>query len=340
MSRLPKISIVVITLNNERSIAKCAQSIKSQNYPKELIELLNIDGDSTDETGKILKSYGFKIVASPIKRNAEAQRAIGLKFAKNNLIVSLDADNYLPAKDWLKRMIKPFLDHHDIIHAGTLHYKYLKNESLFNRYCSLFGVLDPIVYYIGKPDRLPQNIEKWTSGNVIKETKDYYIVEFAKETLPTVGCNGVVYRKDILVKHAKSDPSNFLHIDIFADLIEKRFNKFAVVKNDVIHDTAVNLPMLMKKRINFLFNYYLQSHVKRRYLIYNPKRTEDNIKLLLFIIYTVTFVKPVIDSIRGYRAVRDNAWFLHPIICWIYLLSYATAILKSRFSRLPIYEKK
>src|SRR3989338_3080620 len=138
MSILPKISIVVITLNNQRSIEKCARSIRSQNYPKELIEYLNIDGGSTDETMKMLKSYGFKIIKSPIRSNAEAQRAIGLKLARNNLIVSLDADNYLPAKDWLKRMVKPFLDDQEIIHTGTLHYKYLENESLFNRYCSLF----------------------------------------------------------------------------------------------------------------------------------------------------------------------------------------------------------
>ena len=332
---LPKISIVVITLNNQRSIAKCAQSICSQNYPKGLIEFLNIDGGSTDETGEILKSFGFKIIKSPIKRNAEAQRAIGLKLARNNLIVSLDADNYLPNRDWLRQMVKPFSDDQEIIHAGTLHYKYLKNESLFNRYCSLFGVLDPIVYYIGRPDRLPQNKRKWTSGKILKETKDYYLVEFTKNSLPTVGCNGVVYRKDLLMKHAKSDPSNFLHIDIFADLVEKGFKRFAVVKNDVIHDTAVSLPMLMKKRISFLFNYYLESKVKRRYLIYNPKRNEDNLKLMLFIIYTVTLVKPVIDSIRGYRSVHDYAWFLHPLICWIYLLSYGAAIIKRGVSRIP-----
>lgn len=340
MSVLPKISIVVITLNNGRSIKECAQSIQAQDYPRELIEYINIDGGSTDETGKILKKYGFNIVSSPIKRNAEAQRAIGLKIAKNNLIVSLDADNYLPRKDWLRQMVKPFLDDPKTIHAGTLHYTYREKDVLLNRYCSLFGVLDPIVYYIGRPDRLAQNRRKWTSGNVLKETKEYYVVEFTKETLPTVGCNGVIYRRDIILNHAKSDPSNFMHIDVFADLMEKGFNRFAVVKNDVIHDTAVNLPMLMKKRMNFLSNYYLQSHGKRRYLIYNSKKIGDTIKLLLFIIYTVTWMKPVIDSIRGYRAVRDTAWFLHPIICWIYLLSYASAIVKMRFFALPLYEKK
>lgn len=249
----------------------------------------------------------------------------------------LYADNNLSDKNWLKKKVQPFLDDPKVVHAGTLHYKYLE-DSLFNRYCSLFGVLDPIVYYIGRPDRLPQNIRSWKLGRIIKETRDYWLVKFTKDTLPTVGCNRVVYRKDLLLKHAKSTPSDFLHIDIFADLVANGFNRFAVVKTDVIHDTAVNLTMLMKKRINFLYSYYLQSKIKRRYLIYNPGKMIDNIKLLLFVIYTVTFIKPFIDSLKGFRKIRDIAWFLHPFICWIYLVSYSTALIKK--SLIPIYEKK
>ena len=332
MNTLPKISIVIITLNNERSIEECVRNIISQDYPKELIEYLNIDGGSTDSTQSIMKRYGFKVVDSYIKKNAEAQRAIGLKLASNNLIVSLDADNYLPDKTWLRKMVQPFMEDAKIIHAGTLHYTYRKNDSLYNRYCSLFGVADPVVYYVGKPDRLPQNIKKWTSGNIIRETNDYYVVEFTKNTLPTVGCNGVIYKRDVLLKYAKTKPSEFLHIDIFTDLLEKGFNRFAIVKNDVIHDTATNLLFLVKKRISFLSDYYLNKNIKRRYLIYNPKNIRDTFKLLLFFVYTITFLKPLIDSTRGYFSIRDRAWFIHPIVCWAYLYSYGAATIK-RFVR-------
>src|SRR3989338_4344958 len=118
INNLPGITIVIITLNNGRSIEKCVKSIKSQDYPRRLIEYLNIDGGSTDKTPAILKRYGFTIISSHIKKNAEAQRAIGLKSAKNNLIVSLDADNYLTDKNWLKKMIKPFLNDSKVVHAG------------------------------------------------------------------------------------------------------------------------------------------------------------------------------------------------------------------------------
>lgn len=50
MYKLPKISIVVVTLNNQRTLEECVKRIKEQDYPRELIEYLNIDGGSTDNT--------------------------------------------------------------------------------------------------------------------------------------------------------------------------------------------------------------------------------------------------------------------------------------------------
>ncbi len=330
MKNLPKISIVIITLNNERTLSECLRKVIEQDYPKRLIDYVGIDGGSTDSTKDIFKKYHFRIINSPIKKNAEAQRAIGLREAKHNLIVSLDADNYLPKNNWLREMIEPFLADDKIVHAYTMHYTYRPNDNFSNRYFALFGINDPIVYYIGKPDRLSWIEEKWSLGNIIKETKNYYVVEFNQETLPTVGCNGVVYKKDLLLRHAKSSPQEFLHIDIFADLVEKGYNRFAITKNDIVHDTAANLSMLIKKRTAFLLNYYFDQKriIARRYFVYNPRKIKDNVRLVLFIIYTITLIKPLWDSLRGFIKKRDLAWFLHPLVCWIFFYAYSVATIK------------
>ena len=326
---LPTITIVIITLNNARTIKTCMESIAMQDYPKNLIQYLNIDGGSTDKTREVIKSYGFETILSPIKKNAEAQRAIGLAKAKNELIVSLDADNYLPYKSWLKKMINPFMDDSKIVHAGTLHYSYRKNDKLFNRYCALFGNLDPVVFYIGHPDRKPRYATRWTGGKILKESNNYTVVDFNKENLPTVGCNGVVYRRDILKKFAKSNPKDFMHIDVFVDLLNKGFTRFAIVNLEVIHDTAVTMRSLIQKRLHFLTSYYLNQSNKRRYLIYNPQSPKDNLKLFLFVVYTLTVIKPLADSFYGYFKIRDFAWFLHPMMCWIYLLAYGFSSAKN-----------
>ena len=331
MKTLPKLTVMIVTLNNERSLTRCLQTVTTQDYPKANIEYLLIDGGSIDKTKQIAKTFGFRVFDSPISRDAEAQRGVGLKLAKNNLIVSLDADNYLPHKNWLRRMVQPFIDDPDVVHAHTLHYTYISKAEPFNRYCALFGMADPIVYYVGLPDRVVQYQKNWKLGANIKETSDYWLVDFTMESLPTVGCNGVLFRRDVLLQNAQSDPEHFLHIDVFADVVRAGYSRFAVVKTDVIHDTAIGLRFLLKKRIAFLSSYYLKRSVKRRYLIYDPKRGGDRLKLALYVLYTVTLVKPLLDGFRGFLEIPDPAWFLHPIVCWIYLYAYGMASAKKAF---------
>jgi len=327
---LPGITVIIVTLNNQRSLNECLQRIKDQDYPKDKIEYLAVDGGSTDQTVALFKKFNFRVITSPIPKNAEAQRAVGLKAASHNLIVSIDADNYLPTRRWLRQMIRPFQDDPSVVHANTMYYGYRRHDNLFNRYVGLFGNADPIVFYVGRPDRLPRYQKKWKLGTIIRDAPGYTLVEFDSHSLPTVGCNGVVYRKDILLTYAKSTSGDFLHIDVFADVVAQGFTRFAVVKNDVIHDTAISLPFLLKKRIAFLSQYFVNSSAPRRYYIYNPHSLKSSFKLLCYILYTVTFIKPSLDALRGFLVIPDIAWFAHPFICWMYLISYAVATVKQR----------
>ena len=46
-------------------------------------------------------------------------------------------------------------------------------------------------------------------------------------------------------------------------------------------------------------------------------------RLALYILFSLTLIEPTIQAIRGYMRIKDNAWFLHPIVCltltWVYL---------------------
>lgn len=335
MKPLPPVSIVIVTLNNERTLGECLRRIKDQDYERGKIEYLAVDGGSTDQSTILLKRHGFRVIQSPIPKNAEAQRAIGIRRATHNLIVSIDSDNYLPTRVWLRQMVKPFQDDPAVIHAGTMYYTYRPSDSVFNRYVSLFGNADPIVYYVGRPDRIPQYQKRWTLGKLVRDTSTYTLMDFDADTLPTVGCNGVVYRRDILLKHTKSTPKKFLHIDVFADAIKSGYTRFAVVKNSVIHDTAVSLPALLRKRIAFLSHYYLTTSVERRYRIYDPYSLGSNVRLLLYVIYTITMIRPIADALRGFLVIPDLAWFMHPLVCWMYLLSYGAATMKRKAGSIP-----
>ena len=66
----------------------------------------------------------------------------------------------------------------------------------------------------------------------------------------------------------------------------------------------------------------------RRYAIFDINSKRDLIKLSLFIFYTLTFFEPIFQSVRGYIRKRDIAWFIHPLICYLFLIYYSKASVK------------
>jgi len=51
------ISIVIACRNEEKYISKCLGSIIAQDYPKDKLEILVVDGRSKDRTKEIIEKY-------------------------------------------------------------------------------------------------------------------------------------------------------------------------------------------------------------------------------------------------------------------------------------------
>ena len=60
MNEIPLVSIVISCRNEEKFIAGCLDSFLEQDYPKDKVEILVVDGMSTDKTRKIVKEYCLK----------------------------------------------------------------------------------------------------------------------------------------------------------------------------------------------------------------------------------------------------------------------------------------
>ena len=54
------LSVICPIYNEEKYIAKCLDSIIEQDYPKDDMELLLVDGMSTDRTREVIASYQEK----------------------------------------------------------------------------------------------------------------------------------------------------------------------------------------------------------------------------------------------------------------------------------------
>ena len=327
---IANISIIIPTLNSSRTLKDCLKSIRRQNYPQGALEIIIIDGGSTDSTKLIAQRFGATIINEPKRKdNPEARKAIGLSKAGNEFVAFIDSDNILPHKDWFNLMIEPLIEDSEIVATQPLRYQYSRKFSLLNRYFALFGVNDPVAYYFNKRDRLSWAEDKWQLMGKAEDKGNYYMVKFTKDKLPTLGANGFLARKDILLQ-ARVSPDEFFHIDVNYDLVSLGYNKYGIIKDGIIHLTGDNFFSFLKKRLRFMRLYYKKDYASRRYKLYEP---EDKNRLLIFIIFSLTFVRPLYDSVKGFVKIPDIAWFLHPLMCFALIFVYGIATIEGSINR-------
>ena len=86
----PSLSVVVITLNEERNITRCLTSLRFAPKP----EVLVVDGQSRDKTVALARKWGAKVFMRPWKGFA-AQKNWAFSQCRTDWILSLDADEEL-----------------------------------------------------------------------------------------------------------------------------------------------------------------------------------------------------------------------------------------------------
>lgn len=324
----PTISIIIITRNSEQKLPFALKAIRAQDYPRNKVEILAVDGGSTDKTIEILKKFSLpvKIIAGGYPDNQEARRAVGLKHAKGKLIAYIDTDNYMPDQSWLRKMVTPFLDNPEITGAYTLRYGYRKHDTLLNRYFALLGSADPVDHYLKKGERLSYAYNTWNRyGTVLRTLPTYFIVRFEPIQFPTLGANGFLFKRSILHK-TRLDIAHFVHVDVAYDLALLGYGTYAIVNTAIIHDTATTFWNFIKKRIRYILYYQLATR-DRLYKVFDKNKPEDIWNLFLYIFFSLTFIQPLLFAAYGYTKKRDFAWFIHPIYCFIITIVYAISIL-------------
>ena len=103
-----KVTVITPCYNEEKYIGMCLDSIINQNYPKDELEVLVIDGKSTDRTreivNKYIKKYPFiKLLDNPGRIQTFATN-IGLKTADGDIIIRMDAHAEFP-EDYVSKSV-------------------------------------------------------------------------------------------------------------------------------------------------------------------------------------------------------------------------------------------
>lgn len=323
------ISFIIPTLNAQLQLDTCLQSIRSQDYSQNQIEIIITDGGSTDNTLNIANKYHCLIVKNPLK-TAEAGKAIGIKKATGKFIALIDSDNILPNKDWLNQMLLPFKNKLIQI-SEPWSFTYRKNSGFIERYSSLFGANDPYAFVCGIYDRYSTLTNTWTNLKISqKDYKKYILIKLEpKKLIPTIGANGTIYRQSFL---KKLNIGQYL-FDI--DLIQSYLKKYeylyvAKVKIGIIHTFCESsIKKFLRKQNRRLTDYFIYQNERQ----FNW--TGNNYACIpKFIIYTLAIFPSLYHSLKGYFKKPDIAWFFHPLACFLTLATFGIVTIKKWFGLL------
>jgi cellulose synthase/poly-beta-1,6-N-acetylglucosamine synthase-like glycosyltransferase len=106
----PFVSVVIPVYNEEKSIGKTIEALLEAEYPKNKMEILVVDDGSTDKTPKIVGSFNdkrIKLLRKQNEGNAAYAKNYGIKHAKGEIILTLDADSYVE-KDAIRKLLMYF----------------------------------------------------------------------------------------------------------------------------------------------------------------------------------------------------------------------------------------
>ena len=103
-----KISVVTVVFNGEKTIRETIESVLSQDYAN--VEYIVVDGNSTDSTVRIVKSYGDRVAKFVSEQDQGIYDAMnkGIQFATGDIIGLLNADDLFARSDILSQVVAAF----------------------------------------------------------------------------------------------------------------------------------------------------------------------------------------------------------------------------------------
>lgn len=117
------VSVVIPAYNAAATIGDMLRALLRQAQSPPTTEIIVVDNASTDETPAIATSFKAVRLLREERRGPAAARNCGLRAARYDIVVHLDADT-LPTRTWLSKLVTPFANPAVFLAAGqTLIYR-------------------------------------------------------------------------------------------------------------------------------------------------------------------------------------------------------------------------
>jgi glycosyltransferase involved in cell wall biosynthesis len=210
---MPFVSLVIPVYNGEKTLEKCLESVRNQDYPRGRYELIVIDDGSTDKTGDIARRLADRVMVHPRNAGLCCARHSGITATIGAIIVNLDSDELI-RPDTVTKIVNYFAGHPEVDALTGLFSKEHPNPDFFSQYKNLY------MNYIF--NKLPERVTFLSGGiNALrKEVAQLYISNsnigedtmFGQELM--LRGKRVVFLRDFEVIHLKKyTPTSFIKND-------------------------------------------------------------------------------------------------------------------------------
>ncbi len=320
MNHYPIISIVTPTYNSAKTIQKYLLAIKKQTYPNNNIEILIVDGGSTDDTLKIATKYKCRIIHNSKTDIMEAER-LGFISARGKYLIGLAPDEVLENPDSLMLKYETLKSNKNIKAVLLSGYKTPSNFHKINNYINEFG--DPFSYFMYRDSKgygyLIKDFNK--KYKIVKRNRNYTVYNLSDyHPIPLIElwAGGCMIDLQYTKKHFPEIKRNPSLIPLIYYLLIKKGGLIGVTHKDpTVHYSSASIIKYLKKiRSRVEFNVYLTPMGKGGYTgreIFELPFIR--LKKYLFILYSFTIILPMVDSIYLAVSRKKYIYLIHSLLC-------------------------
>lgn len=316
----PVVSIRIATFNSEKVLPRTLEAIRTQTYPQDKIEILAIDGGSTDTTLEIAKNAGCKILKNPKVEPAYA-KVLGFEHCTGKYLITIDHDEVMENKDSILLKVKAAEEHPECKVIMCSGYKRPPDYPALNQYLSDFG--DPFSLFIYN---CPKDYNFWIpflkkNYVVEQETNDYCLISFSNNIKPLlieVACLGTM----IVVPYIKQLINEYGHLlkispMLFYIMLEKGDASVIIIKNDpLVHYSVDSLKAYLPKlKWRICNNIHFAEKGKRGFSGRQQYQKASRYKKYLFIPYSFSIVLPFVHSIILAWQRHNPVYLMHTFLC-------------------------
>lgn len=317
MSKYEKqLTIVIAVFNSSKLLPKVFSAIEKQSFPKSKMEILVMDGGSTDRTVQLAKEFGAHVINNPRTEPVYA-KYLGYIKAKAKYIIYLDHDEVFENLDSLQ-LKYTILEKENVKAVIGSGYKNPRNYSFINEYINEFG--DPFSFYIYRLSKgngfFIEEMKK--RYKIIRDTRNFTIFDLFKTTkIPLIElcAGGSMFNAQYMKENFPDTLKKPELIPHFFYLMNSKKVMIAITKNDAIyHYSSDNVAKYINKikwriknNIFHIKNMGVSGFTGR--LKYQPK--SDMVKQFLYPLYVFLLIPPLLDSFYLAITRKKILYFIH-----------------------------